>query len=111
MSTSSPSESFIPNLSTELTSVTDSRAQELHIQKLARLKQDTEQRKDLSNRVYWLLIAQVIFLALMITFQGFGWCGFNLNDWVFGLFINGSLIHTYLLMKQIVTGVYSNEKV
>jgi len=86
------------------------RKQEIHDQLVKRAKQNTDQQKKLADRIFWLLIFQVFFLMLMIVFQAFGWCGFKLNDWVFGFFTNGSLIHTYLLMKQIVTGVYSHEK-
>ncbi|OIR24893.1 hypothetical protein [Bathymodiolus thermophilus thioautotrophic gill symbiont] len=89
----------------------EARKQEIHNEELKRTKQNTEQQKELAGKIFWLLIIQVVFLMLMIIFQAFGFFGFKLNNWVFGFFINGSLIHTYLLMKQIVTGVYFNEKI
>ena len=89
----------------------EAREQEIHAEKVKRTKQNTKQQKELAGKIFWLLISQVVFLMLMIIFQAFGFFEFKLNDWVFGFFINGSLIHTYLLMKQIVTGVYSNEKI
>lgn len=89
----------------------EAREQEIHAEKVKRTNQNTKQQKKLAGKIFWLLIIQVVFLMLMIIFQAFGFFEFKLNDWVFGFFINGSLIHTYLLMKQIVTGVYFNERI
>ena len=67
-------------------------------------------RKSIKNHVLTILYIEIGFLMLLIIFQGFHFWRFNLNDWVFGLFVNGALIQTFFLIRHIVTHLFPSRK-
>ncbi len=84
--------------------------QEIHAENIEDRRQRRTQRERLENRVFLLLAFQVIFLVILIIAQGFKLWGFSLNEWAFGIFVNGSLIHTYLLARYIAADLYTEPK-
>lgn len=78
----------------------------LHEEEIADRQTTRELRKGVGTKVLYTLWAQISFLAIMILFQGFKLCGFELNEWVFGVFVNGVLIQTFFLVRVIVQDLY-----
>ena len=81
--------------------------QNLQKEQLAWLKSKRKHRKKFDNKIFKLLCAQVIFLCVLVVFQGFGWGGFELDNVVFGFFINGSLVYTYALIRYIASDLFN----
>ena len=63
-------------------------------------------RKSIKNNVLIVLYAEIVFLMGLIVFQGFHFWRFELNGWVFGLFVNGALLQTFFLIRHIVTHLF-----
>jgi len=82
-----------------------------HNQNILNIIKRREQRERLDNRIFILLACQVVFLVVLMLLQGFHVWGFSLNEWVFGFFINGSLIQTYLLVRDITKDLYPESSV
>lgn len=55
-----------------------------------------------------ILYLEILFVCVLLLFQGFGWWGFKLNNWAFGFFINGCLVQTLFLIKHIVINLFPN---
>jgi Flp pilus assembly protein TadB len=72
-------------------------------------KQRRELREGFDKKVFWLLIAQVVFVALMLIFQGFKVWGFSLNEWAFGIFVNGALVQTYFIVRQMAIHLFPKD--
>lgn len=53
-----------------------------------------------------LLFGQIVILAVFLLLQGFGWGGFKLEQWTFGIWVNGTVIQTYLVLKIIVQHLF-----
>ncbi len=66
-------------------------------------------RKSFDNKTFNLLRWQVGFLAAFVFLQGFGLWGFKLDNWVFGFFINGSLIYTYAIIRYIASDLFNGD--
>lgn len=81
-----------------------------HEQHIKDIEHRRKQRERLDNRVFLLLLFQVVFLVTLILFQGFKLFNFSLNEWAFGIFVNGSLIQTYLLARYIAADLYTEPK-
>jgi hypothetical protein len=78
----------------------------LHEEEIADRQTTRKLREEVGNKVLITLWVQIGFLAIMILFQGFKLCGFELNEWVFGVFVNGVLIQTFFLVRVIVQDLY-----
>lgn len=81
-----------------------------HEEHIKDIEHRREQRERFDNRVFWLLVCQVAFLIVLISLQGFKVFGFSLNDWAFGIFVNGSLIQSFLLVRYIAADLYTEPK-
>lgn len=81
---------------------------ERHEQDMRNIAQRRDQRERFDNRFYYLLVGQVSFLVVLILLQGFGLFGFYLNQWAFGIFVNGSLIQSYLLVRYIAADLFKD---
>lgn len=75
-----------------------------HIQQLSQIR---ELRKTAVKRVFGLLWGELGLLALLIVFQGFNFWGFNLNEWVFGIFANAVLVQTFVQVGYINKYLFS----
>ena len=84
------------------------REHELHSQNMLNIQETRKLRRKFDKKVFKILWWQIIFLATLMTLQGFGLFGFKLNEWAFGLFINGSLMQSYLLAKHIAADLFNN---
>ncbi|WP_281645755.1 hypothetical protein [Parendozoicomonas sp. Alg238-R29] len=80
---------------------------DLQKEQLAWSKSRRRHRKEFDNKTFNLLRWQVGFLSLFVLLQGFGLWGFKLDNWVFGIFVNGSLIYTYAIIKYIASDLFS----
>jgi len=78
-----------------------------HQQDIKDRKKRRRQRERLDNRVFGLLVFQVVFLVTIMLLQGFSPWGFKLNRWTFGIFVNGSLIQSYLLVRYIAADLFT----
>ncbi|AMO58093.1 hypothetical protein GZ77_20440 [Endozoicomonas montiporae] len=66
-------------------------------------------REKFDKKIYVLLCIQVGFLMLLMLCQGFRPFGFQLSNWVFGFFINGSLIYTYAIIRYIASDLFNGK--
>ena len=60
----------------------------------------------LQTWIMGLLTSEFIILTILIFFQALKSHGFQLNDYVFGIFVNGCLLQTFLLAKPIVKDLF-----
>ena len=74
------------------------------------LRQRRALRQDYSGRLFLLLVVQVAFVGVLILCQGWRLWGFRLHEWAFGIFINGSLIQTFFIVRQIVVHLFPVDK-
>ena len=81
-----------------------------HTQRKEESNQLIQLRQGVQSKLFALLTAQVIFLGVLILLQGTALWGFKLEEWAFAIFINGSLIHTYMLVKQITVNLFPSDK-
>ncbi len=81
----------------------------LQRERLAWSKSRRKHRKSFDNKTFNLLRWQVGFLSLFVLLQGFSPLGFKLDSWVFGLFINGSLIYTYAIIRYIASDLFNGD--
>lgn len=80
-----------------------------------RLEQNLAQKVNrqlfaLRRDIFWIitsiLIVEIIFLFALIIFQAFKFFNFNLNEWTFGIFVNGCLLQTFFLIRCIVAHIF-----
>lgn len=69
-------------------------------------EKDRELKEKTHSAVFRILIAQIIGLFVLMLLQGWGLWGFGLNQWAFGVFLNGTLVQTYFLVRFIVEHLY-----
>ncbi|MRI34460.1 hypothetical protein EOPP23_15850 [Endozoicomonas sp. OPT23] len=100
---SSKPESLIENVVEE--SVTA--LQTLQEEQLEWHRSRRKHREKFDRKIFTLLCAQVVFLSVLMVFQGFKPWGFQLDNWVFGFFINGSLIYTYAIIRYIASDLFN----
>ena len=72
-------------------------------------EQRRQMRQDFEKKVFRLLTGQIIFLGVLILLQGFNFLGFKLDEWVFGLLVNGSLVYTYFIIRYIVSDLFTGD--
>lgn len=72
-------------------------------------KQNRGLRKTIAIRLIWMLSAELMFLGLMIIFQGFTIWGFHLQEWVFSIFTTSVLAQTFLLVRVVVKNLFPAE--
>lgn len=73
------------------------------------LKDRDLQRKlriQLKDASFKILYYELVFLAILILFQGAGWI--KLNDWVFGLITNVCILQTFLIIRYIALHLFPN---
>jgi hypothetical protein len=63
-------------------------------------------RVKISTRILITLWIELAILAAMIGLQGFKPWGFSLNDWIFGIFVNGVLLQTFFTVQIIVKNLF-----
>jgi hypothetical protein len=67
----------------------------------------------LRQNVFWIivgiLIAEILFLFAMVILQAFKLGNFNLNEWTFGIFVNGCLLQTFFLIRCIVVHIFPSD--
>ena len=80
------------------------------ISPLSQDDQDRGQRRELQKSIQWkvfiTLWAQLGTLFVLMLLQGFRFQGFVLNDWAFGILVNGTLIETFFLVRFIVSHLF-----
>ncbi len=69
-------------------------------------KKDRELKEKTHSAVFKILRWQIIGLFVLMLLQGWGFWGFSLNQWAFGVFLNGTLVQTYFLVRFIVEHLY-----
>lgn len=75
-------------------------------------------RSWLQTVLLFLLIFEIVFIAYLVISQGIGHlCFFEktkipfaLEKWTFGIFINGALVQTCILIKPIAANLFPNSK-
>lgn len=81
---------------------------------IAQFREDKIQRRKLRKKITkWIirmLYGELGFVALAVAFQGFGFFGFSLNEWMFGLFVNGVVLQTFFTVKIIVKHLFPEDK-
>ena len=70
------------------------------------VEQFLDLKKSIKNFLTSLLICEFFFLLLLIIFQGFKFFSFQLNEWSFGLFINGCIVQTFLLVGYMIKHLF-----
>ena len=95
-----PSESFVHRAQQEAVA-------ELQRETLKDRKSRRKHRKKFDRKIFMLLCFQVGFLMVLMLLQGFSPKGFQLDNWVFGFFINGSLIYTYAIIRYIASDLFN----
>lgn len=66
-----------------------------------------ELRTKYANKIYWLLLAEIVFLGVIVFLDGFNIWGFKINEWLLGSVFCGILTHTFLLVKTIVKNLFT----
>lgn len=66
-----------------------------------------ELRTKYANKIYWLLLAEIVFLGVIVFLDGFNVWGFKINEWLLGSVFYGILTHTFLLVKTIVKNLFT----
>lgn len=59
--------------------------------------------------LFILLCCELIYLGILLILQGFKYKGFELNNWTIGLFSNGCLIQTFLVIRYIVNHLFPKD--
>lgn len=73
-------------------------------------RQHRELRGLIQKKVFQLLWVQLFFLFALLLLQGFRFQGFQLNEWAFGILVNGALIQTFFIVRFIVAHLYPQSK-
>ena len=66
-----------------------------------------ELRTKYANKIYWLLLAEIVFLGVIVFLDGFNVWGFKIKEWLLGSVFCGTLTHTFLLVKTIVKNLFT----
>ncbi len=74
------------------------------------LAQDIELKKTTLNRLFILLFGETIIVFILITFQGFGWYNFYLEEWSFKLLIVATISQITLMLKIAVKHLFPEKK-
>lgn len=80
--------------------------QELDTEDIALKKQHRELRELIQKKVFKLLWVQLFFLFALLLLQGFRLGGFQLNEWAFGILVNGALVQTFFIVRFIVAHLF-----
>ena len=64
-------------------------------------------RTKYANKIYYLLAAEIAFVCVIITIDGFNLLGFKTNEWLLGSVFYGALVHTFLLVRTIVKNLFT----
>lgn len=56
--------------------------------------------------IFKILRWQIVGVFALMLLQGFHVWGFKLDQWAFGIFLNGTLVQTYFLVRFIVEHLY-----
>ena len=83
---------------------------QIRLHHLTELKENLNLKIDVKKKVFLILNFEIIFLLLLVCFQGFGWFGFKLNDYVFGVLNTGALVHTFAMAKIVVGSLFPIDK-
>ena len=78
-----------------------------HQQDMAERDSDLKLKKTYATRIFILLCFELLILAAIIMFQGFGLI--DIEEWTFGIFVNGVILQTFSLIKLIVKSLFSQE--
>jgi hypothetical protein len=82
--------------------------------RLDQFRLDREQRRNLrgriSSRIMWMLYGELLFVIAVVILQGFKPSGFSLNEWMFGLFVNGVILQTFFTVQIIVRHLFPQDK-
>jgi hypothetical protein len=65
-------------------------------------------RKEVKDKSFNILYAELVFLALLIIFQGFNIWNFRLENWVFGVITNVCILQTFLVIRYITIHLFPN---
>jgi|GEM_PF-991764 len=65
----------------------------LKVEELASLTQDRKERKTYANRIYWLIVAWLAMLFIVLGFQGFKPFRFEIGDKVLITLITGTTLN------------------
>ena len=82
---------------------------QLLLERMQEIRARRKHRKQFDSKTFTLLRIQVVFLAGIILLQGFKPYGFHLDEWVFGIFVNGSLIYTYAIICYIASDLFNGK--
>ena len=82
---------------------------ELQRENIAWSRSRRKHRKKFDNKTFNLLRMQVCFLLVLMLLQGFKPFGFSIDKWVFGFFVNGSLVYTYALIRYIASDLFNGK--
>ena len=63
-------------------------------------------RDTVARKIINTLWGEIAILAVLMLLQGFELWGFKLNQWVFGMFVNGVLLQTFFTVKIIVKNLF-----
>jgi hypothetical protein len=88
----------------KLTSKAESEAEEE--QNREDRKIDRALKEKTHSAVFLILKWQIGGLFCLMLLQGWKIWGFTLNEWAFGVFLNGTLVQTYFLVRFIVEHLY-----
>jgi hypothetical protein len=72
--------------------------------------QRRELRGKISNRIMWMLYGELSFVIAVVILQGFKPFDFSLNEWMFGLFVNGIILQTFFTVQIIVRHLFPQDK-
>lgn len=67
-------------------------------------------RGRISSRIMWMLYGELGFVIVVVILQGFKPCDFSLNEWMFGLFVNGVILQTFFTIRIIVRHLFPQDK-
>lgn len=63
-------------------------------------------RSLIQSKIFYTLWGQLAFLFILLLLQGFKLWGFALNDWSFGILVNGAIIQTFFIVRFIVVHLF-----
>lgn len=101
---------FLRDLRTRPAEVVDVQS-ELATEDVALKRQHRELRDLIQKKVFRLLWAQLIALVVLLVLQGFRLWGFQLNEWAFGVLVNGALVQTFFIVRFIVAHLFPQNSV
>ena len=80
---------------------------EKHEQDIENIKEDRKLKKQYASRLYYLLIAEISLVFIVVFIDGFKWLGFEINEWLLGVIFNSIILQSFFLVRLVTESLFS----